>query len=76
MRLLFISSKGYNFVSNSKAWYGQARQAAKQNRQYDFPFLFENAFFASDFAYRPLVFGENDHRITHLFRNALQSEDF
>ena len=45
----FISSKGCNFVSNSKA---------------------------NTFAYRPLVFGENDHRITHLFKNALQSEDF
>ena len=53
---------------------------AKTNRPHDaygtFRFCLKTHFFSSDFAYRPLVFGENDHRVTYLFKNALQSEDF
>ena len=45
MRLLFSSSKGYNFVSNSKAWYGQARQAENKTVNRTFRFCLKTHFF-------------------------------
>ena len=53
----------------------QASAETKPSTRLSF-FVWKRIFFPSDFAYRPLVFGENDHRITHLFKNALQSVDF
>ena len=77
----FISSKGCNFVSNSKAStrsvrYGKPGEHQNKTVHTTFRFCLKTHFFSSDFAYRPLVFGENDHRVSYLFKNALQSEDF